>query len=398
MKILFVCQYYSPEPFRHPDMCEELVRQGNEVLVVTGTPNYPMGKIYEGYRHGRRKDETVNGVRIHRCSNVARRNNSLSRIFNYYSFVVSSKHYIKKIKEDFDIVLVHQLSPVIMAKAGIKYKELHHVPMVLYCLDLWPESLVMGGINKGGFIFRMIHRASEKIYKSADKVLISSSDFADYFEREFGITDTVHLPQYAEEIFSPEKCFKKPDGKIDLMFAGNVGAAQSVDTIIEAAGLLADTNGLYIHIVGDGSELEKLKGRAAGMPNVIFHGRKPLEEMPEYYSKADAMLVTLKKGELSATLPGKVQSCMAAGKPIIAAADGVTDKTVKEANCGYCSPAEDAAALAGNIRRFLDADKLTLAKNASDYYNEHFGKKDFADHIEKLLKKQIEIFNHSVKK
>lgn len=385
MKILVVCQYYSPEPFRHPDICEELARRGHEVFVVTGTPNYPMGKIYSGYGHGKRRDETVNGVRVHRCFTVPRKNNPVFRILNYYSYVFSSTRYIKRIKEDFDIVFVNQLSPVIMAKAGIVYKKRKNVKLALYCLDLWPQSMVMGGVKPGSFIYSVLHRTSEKIYKAADKLLVSSPDFADYFKDEFGITDTCHLPQYAEDIFTPENCAKKPDGNIDLMFAGNIGAAQDVDTIIGAAKLLTDIGNLKIHIVGDGSELSRIKTLAANLPNVIFHGRQPLEKMPEYYSKADAMLVTLKDSELNATLPGKVQTCLAAGKPIIAAAGGETARVIAEAGNGFCSAAGDSKALAENIRKFIAADRSVFCKNAAEYYNENYSKSAFINKLERAM-------------
>lgn len=385
MKILVVCQYYAPEPFRHPDICEELVRQGNQVFVVTGTPNYPMGKTYKGYEHGKRKDEVINGVRVHRCYTVPRKNNSVFRILNYLSFALFSSHYVKGVKEDFDVVFVHQLSPVIMAKAGVKYKRRKNVPLVMYCLDLWPESVVMGGVKKGDFIYRFLHRISERIYKSADTLLVSSESFSEYFQNEFGIHNTAYLPQYADDIFTPEKCKKAPDENIDLMFAGNIGIAQNVDTIINAARLLSDVKNLKIHIVGDGSELDRLKKAASDLPQVIFHGRQPLEKMPEYYAMADAMLVTLKSGELNATLPGKVQTYLAAGKPIIAAADGETVKVIHSAECGYCSPAGDSSALADSIRKYIKNDKTGFSRNAVTYYDRLFGKQAFVERLGKVL-------------
>ncbi|MBO7520596.1 MAG: glycosyltransferase family 4 protein [Clostridia bacterium] len=385
MKILVVCQYYSPEPFRHPDICEELARRGNDVFVVTGTPNYPMGRVYPGYEKGKRKDEVINGVRVHRCKTVERKNSAIFRILNYLSFVFYSTRYIKKLKESFDVVFVNQLSPVIMAKAAIKYKRKQNVPMVLYCLDLWPESAVVGGVKKGDPAYKLLHRISEKIYKSADRILVSSRYFSEYFEKEFGISDTVHLPQYAEEIFSPDNCFKEPDGSVDLMFAGNIGAAQSVDTIIDAAALLTGIKNLKIHIVGDGSELERLKAKAKDMPQIIFHGRHPIEKMPEYYAMADACLVTLKSGELAATLPGKVQTYFAAGKPVIAAADGETERVIAESESGFCGAAEDSKALAENIKRFAEADKQKLSQNARGYYEKNYSKKAFVNELEKAL-------------
>lgn len=386
MKILVVCQYYYPEPFRHPDICEELVRRGHDVTVVTGLPNYPMGEIYDGYRNGRKRNEVLNGVKIHRCFTIGRKHGAAYRFLNYYSFAFSSSNYVKKLERDYDVVFVHQLSPVMMAKAAMRYKRKHDTPVVLYCLDLWPESLVAGGIGRNSTIYKFFHRVSAKIYQQADKILVTSRLFADYFEKEFGITDTEYLPQYAEAIFAPEQCKKAEDGYIDFMFAGNIGAAQSIDTIIKAAKLLIDIPNIRWHIVGEGSELERLQSMARGMEQVIFYGRKPLEEMPKYYAMADAMLITMQRDPvLSLTLPGKVQTYMAAGKPVIGAINGEASLVINEAECGLCGNAEDAEALAENIRKFIKMDRAQFGRDARKYYDEHFDKKMFIDRLEDAL-------------
>lgn len=386
MKILVICQYYSPEPFRHSDICEELVKRGHEVTVVTGLPNYPMGKIYDGFRHGKKRDEQINGVKIHRCFTIGRRHGAIFRFLNYYSYAISSHFYVKHLKDDFDVVFVNQLSPVMMAKAGITYKKKHNKKLVLYCLDLWPESLVAGGITRGSFIYKYFHKVSEKIYKQADKLLITSAAFADYFKNEFGIDDTKYLPQYAEAIFTPEQCRKQPDEYTDLMFAGNLGAAQSVCTIIKAARLTQDIPNLRWHILGDGSEYENLKKQAADLKNVIFYGRKPLREMPDYYAMADAMLVTMQKDPvISLTLPGKVQTYMAAGKPIIGAIDGETAFVIYDAKCGLCTEAENAEQLAKSVRQFMNENKAQLGENSRRYYCQHFEKQQFIDKLEESM-------------
>lgn len=387
MKILFVCQHYDPEPFRHPDICEELVRQGgHEVTVVTGLPNYPMGEIYDGYRKGEKRDEILNGVTVHRCFTIGRKHNVVCRFLNYYSYVLSSMRYVKKLAGDYDVVYVHQLSPVMMAYAAMQYKKEHGTPVLLYCLDLWPDSLVAGGIARGSMLYKIFHRISENIYRQADRILVGSQSFVEYFVREFKMTGIEYLPQYAESIFTPEQCRKTENGYIDLMFAGNIGTAQSVDTIIGAAKLTADIPNLRWHIVGDGVELERLRVMAAGMEQVIFHGRRPLKEMPDYYAMADAMLVTMRKDPvLSLTLPGKVQTYMAAGKPIIGAIDGETTLVIETAGCGLCSGAEDAEALAENVRRFVGMDKRMLGQHARAYYDTHFEKQVFLYRLERAL-------------
>ena len=391
MKILVVCQHYYPEQFRITDICEELVRRGHEVSVITGLPNYPMGKIFDGYRHGKRRDETVNGVHVHRCFTIGRRSGAFFRVLNYYSFAFSSKRYAKKLKEKFDVVLVNQLSPVMMANAGIAYKKKHGVPLINYTLDLWPESLVAGRIKRNSLVYKHYHKVSEKIYKQADKILITSSSFADYFEREFGIGNTEYLPQYAESLFDPEECRKMPNGKIDLMFAGNIGAMQSVETIVKAAELTRDIDNLTWHIVGDGIAFEKVKALADGARNVIFHGRKPLEEMPTYYRMADAMLVTMKSDPIiSYTLPGKVQTYMAAGKPIIGAIDGETQKVIATSACGYCTESENAEGLADCVRRFIQSsERDRMGENAKQYYRAHFCEQHFFEILEKRLGESV---------
>lgn len=386
MKILVICQYYAPEPFRHPDICEDLVARGHEVTVITGMPNYPMGEIYEGFRHGERRNEAINGVKIHRCFTIGRKGGVLKRFLNYYSYVFSSCQYVSQLHDNFDVVLVNQLSPVMMAYAGIKYKKKYHRKLVLYCLDLWPESLIAGGIHHDSLPYRLFHHISRRIYKQADRILITSRQFADYFRQEFHITDTKYLPQYAEDLFVPAACAKKADEYLDLMFAGNTGVAQSVETVIRAAELTSDMKNVRWHIVGDGSELHKLQKMASDLKQVCFHGRRSVTEMPAFYAKADAMLVTMQKDPfLSMTLPGKVQSCMAAGKPLICAADGETPAVITEAECGLCGPAEDAKALADNVRRFSQLKSNEMGNNARMYYEKHFSRKSFMDELETEL-------------
>ena len=387
MKILVVCQHYYPEPFRVSDMCEGLLKTGHEVFVVTGVPNYPEGKVYADYRNGKNRDEVINGVRVHRCFTIARRNGAIFRFLNYYSFAISSKRYVKKLKENFDVVLVNQLSPVMMANAGIAYKKKHGKKLVLYSLDLWPESLVAGGISQKSFLYRHYKKVSEKIYGQADKIFVTSKMFSDYFAAQFGITDTEYLPQYAEDMFLPDACKKTPDGNIDLMFAGNVGAVQSVETVIGAARLTQDIKNLRFHIVGDGSELDNIKKLAEGLKNVFFYGRKPVEEMPKIYSMADAMLLTLNDNRvLSYTLPGKAQAYMAAGKPIIGAIDGEAQTVLSDAKCGFCGKAGDADELADNIRKFIACEnKAELAENARNYYLKNFAKERFFNRLISVL-------------
>lgn len=388
MKILVICQYYYPEPFRVNDICEEMVKRGHEVTVVTGEPNYPEGQIYKGYENHAHSDEVINGVKVHRCPIIPRKTGTLYRFLNYFSYPYQAKKYIKNLRasdgKPFDVVFVNQLSPVMMAEPAISYKKKYGTPVLMYCLDLWPESLVAGGIGRGSVIYKFFHKISRRIYRQMNRIFVTSRMFSGYLNREFGIDDGVidYLPQYAEGMFEKLPC-REPDGKTNFVFAGNIGAIQSVETIIKAAEELKNSP-VNFHIVGGGTDLERLKGLADGLENVVFYGRRPLEEMTEFYSMADAMLVTLKADPvLSLTLPGKVQSYMAAGKPIIGAIDGETKEIIEKAGCGYCGKAEDADELAGNIRRFINDGKTAeLGSNARDFYEKYFERQKFMDELE----------------
>lgn len=418
MKILVVCQYFSPEQFRINDICFELVKRGNDVTVLTGLPNYPSGVISQEYRKGKRRKEVINGVKVVRVPIVGRGNNLIKLILNYLTYAFNASRAVKRLDKDFDIVYVYQLSPVTMVYPASKYKKLTGAPLLLYCLDLWPESIAAAKFGQKSLLYKILLRMSRKLYNSADKIQVTSSSFRDYFKDVIAIEDlskVKYLPQYAEELF--EKSSGKDAGKnpgtnspnspvknkttqtINLVFAGNIGEMQSVETILHAAKELEHIENLKWHILGSGSSYEKclalaqelgLIGNDQNQDNgrVIFHGQKPLNEMPKYYEIAHAMLVTLKSNKfISYTLPGKVQSYMAAGKPIIAAIDGEASVIIKEASCGLTGPAEDYKVLTDNVMDFINSREkwAEYAIKSKEYYDKNFSKRIFFKRLEEDL-------------
>jgi len=383
MKILVISQHYWPEPFPLAHICEKLAEMGHTVHVVTDVPNYPMGYIYPEYRSGKNRVQERGGVTIRRTFTIGRRNNILFRMLNYYSYAISSTLYVSRLKEEYDVVFTNQSSPVMMVNAAMTYAKKHGKKCVLYCMDLWPASLAAGGVGEKSPIYRFFHGVSKRLYRKANRILITSQMFRDYFRKEFGIADNIigYLPQYADATFDIQLPPKADTQTIDFVFAGNIGAAQSLDTVLDAARILKAEAPIRWHIVGDGSELEHLKSRAAelGLENVIFYGRKPLAEMPQYYAKADAMLVTLTADPfIGMTLPAKVQSYMAVGKPILAAANGEIPNVIRDAGCGFCANAGDAEGLAEAVRKFIAcSDKTALGKRAKEYYQAHFTQERF---------------------
>lgn len=397
MKILVICQHYWPEPYPLPDICEELVRRGHQVDLITDIPNYPMGATYPEYKNGKRHREIHNGVNITRVFTIARRHNAIFRLFNYYSYMIASSCYAGYIKKEYDVVFANQTSPVMMSNAAFVYAKKHRKKVVMYCMDLWPACLAAGGIKETSLVYKFFDWESKRLYKKPDKILITSKMFRRYLIEQHGVaTEKIsYLPQYAPAQFeeSPSCCTHKDT--IDLMFAGNIGAAQNLTVVLSAAELLRKEKRLRWHIVGDGSELENLKKLAfeKRLENVIFYGRKDPSEMPRYYAQADAMLVTLMDDPfISLTLPGKVQTYMAAGKPIIASAMGEIPMLINEAKCGYCARANDAEALADAVRKFIHGNNIMqLGQNARAYYEQHFSKRKFMDRLEAELIENMEM-------
>ena len=407
MKILVVCQYYYPEPFRIHEVCEGLVQKGHEVTVLTGLPNYPMGVIPEEYRDGKRRLEEIGGVKIIRVKETPRTKGKIGLAKNYVSFVLNGSLKALTMKKDFDVIFVYQLSPILMAipayvaKWFAKTKKLK-----LYCLDLWPESLVSLNISRDSAFFKIIKGVSKRIYNGADCIAYTSRKFEDYFTKELKLKQKnyMYIPQFADELFSSVSCGDEAEDKSDALnksaqdkdkqtlnyvFAGNVGQMQSVDTIIKAASLCEDDR-IRWHIVGDGFALEECRALSQELnleDKVTFYGRLPVEEMPRFYKMADAMLVTLSDDKaISYTLPGKVQSYMAAKRPILAAADGEIPDLIKAAGCGMCAKSGDYKELAGLAVKMADSDREKMGECSRRYYEEHFSKGQHIDNIEKLLK------------
>jgi glycosyltransferase involved in cell wall biosynthesis len=400
MKILFVCQYFYPEQFRINDICFSLAKQGHDITVLTGLPNYPQGRVPSEYRWFRKRREQINGVKIIRATLFGRGKSKIRLALNYCSFAFFASIKALFLKERYDVVFVYQLSPVTMAIPAILYKWRTGCKIGLYCNDLWPESVQAVGIKRNSLIFRFAYFLSRWIYLKADKIAISSRLFTKYFAEVLKIAgDQIYLPAYAEGIFNDIKRTdnKKQKGQIDLLFAGNIGKMQSVETIIKAANMLKEEQNIIFHIVGDGSALSDCIAltKQFGLENTVkFYGQKPLAEMPDFYNMADAFLVTLNANEIvSYTLPNKVQSYMAAGKPILGAIDGETRNVIKEAGCGLCCEAENHEGLAKIIQQFASYDKerhMVYGEKGKEYYNKYFAKEAFFTRFIKILEDLID--------
>lgn len=398
MKTLVVTQYFWPEEFRINDICEGLVEKGHEVEVLTGLPNYPYGKLFEGYSFFSRGVKEYKNIKINRCYLIERgQNSSIKLALNYTSFVISSLFHIPKlITRNFDNIFVFQISPITSAIPAIILSKLKKIPSSIYIQDLWPETFysIININNKK--IQKILKKICISIYNAFDQIMIASEGYKKILV-DAGIDESkiVYLPQWAEDIYSEvntEKVINKSDGDFIVTFAGNIGKAQSVDTIIEAANLCKENKNIKWTILGDGSEFENIKllvEKYNLKDTVSLLGRKPSSDMPKYFSQSDALIVTLKDTDiLRITLPAKVQSYMASGKPILGGISGAGMNVIKESNCGLVSEAEDAKHLCKNaveLYNMTQTERDILGSNGKTYFKDNFERDMLLNRLERYL-------------
>ncbi len=391
MKILVVCQHYWPENFRVTEICEALVERGHQVTALVGLPNYPSGVIPKEYKGFRNRRQTRNGVEIRRCLEIGRRPGKVGLAINYVSYMTSAALKALFLKRDFDVIYAFSTSPVLMSLPAALLRCFCPQKLVIYVLDIWPACLAAMHVPETSLLYRFMKRVSRWIYRCADVLLYSSKRFQGYLRAVHGITvqDEHYMPQFADDVFRAPLPAKPASDHVELVFAGNIGKMQSVEVLIQAAGLLKDLP-IRWHIVGDGSNEQICRDLADSLglqETVCFYGRRPLADMPAFYAMADAMLVSMRDDvSVTDTLPGKVQSYMAAAKPVLGSITGETAYVIEQALCGFCAPPDDPAAFADVVRRFLDVqDKEAMGQRGRAYYDAHFTKKDHMDKLEALL-------------
>ena len=377
MKILLVSQYYYPERFSVTDFAENLVKQGHEVTVLTGKPNYGFKQILPEYK--KVSYEEINGVKVHRVNLVPRKDTKMSIVRNYLSFHRNGKKFARHFKEEFDVVLAASLSPVISVSPALKYAKKHKVPCVLYCQDLWPEApVVTGMIRKNSLAFRIIRKWSKSIYSRCDRIVISSPSFKDYFVKELHIEDkgfnVVNQPIIkSSKVLEPIKY----ENKINFVYAGNIGSMQMIDSVVKAIRFSRGYD-VKLHLLGSGSALKQILKQVVvdGLSDrVEYHGNVPIEEAEAYFANADALIVSLKnEGYVGKTIPNKAIQYLKYGKPIIGIVQGDTKQLLENAK-GAIFAGENAQNIGETINQFIamsDKEKDQLGLNNKKYFEENF--------------------------
>jgi colanic acid biosynthesis glycosyl transferase WcaI len=399
LRILVITQYFYPEKFRIHDICLGLKEKGHDVTVLTGKPNYPKGKYYAGYSWWNKKYEDWKGIKVYRSNLILRGSSSGVRLaLNYFSFAIFATFNLFRIKTAVDKIFIFAPSPITVGIPGIFAKRIFKAKTCLWIHDLWPESIkIAGGINNE-WVLNMVGRMTKWIYSSMDILMVQSKGFNSYLINQGVSSDKIiYYPYYAEEFYKAEE----PDNKylerlpkgFKLMYAGNIGVAQSFDTLLKAAIILKKQNFPIVWLIfGSGRMLEYVRKeiqRNDLQDIFILMGHIAPEEISKYASCADALILSLKRSPIfSITIPGKLQSYLACGKPIMGSLDGEAARIISEANAGLSSQAEDYIALADCIRKMYhlsEEERKLLGRNARNYFVKEFERENLLNELELIL-------------
>lgn len=405
MKILIVTQYFWPESFIINGLVGELVRRGHVVEVLTGLPNYPSGSFDKGYGLFKGPwSQTYEGALIQRTFLIPRGKGFVRLAINYFSFVVGGCLKAIFLKKNFDVIFCYAPSPITSCLPAVFLRWITKKPLVFWVQDLWPESLVaIGKFNSKG-VMAIIGQVVRFIYKRCDLILTPSKSFMPSILKWNVSNDKIdYLPNWAEPFVSlnskPEWIQNLPKG-FKIGFAGNIGKAQDIPSLIEAAFILKDYTDINWIVVGEGSEKKLLENEILkkGLSNSIFVvGRKPYEEMFPFFEACDALLVSLIDEPIfSLTIPSKIQAYMAAGRPIIASLNGEGANLINATQSGIACKAQDPIDLAKavlKIKDMNDEQRKLMGHSAMQFYLANFEKQLVISNLETILYKTAGVRN-----
>lgn len=402
MRILLVTQYFWPEPSRANDLALALSARGHQAEVLTGLPNYPAGSFHPGYGwRGPWRERFQGVVPVHRVPVVSRgRKKNWRLALNYATFAASASLFgALRGGRAYDAILVWQPSPVTVAIPGLVAGRRAGAPVLLWIQDLWPDTLVAVGFAAGSALVRWVGAVSRRLHRMCDRLLVQSPAFVPALEAA-GIEASriAYLPNWAEDHYRPVARSQAADpmAGIDgfrVLFAGNIGSAQSFETVLEAAELVREeAKEIRWVVVGDGNRASWLRdeiARRALQPTVRMIGWQPAERMPEFFAHADVLLVSLRPEPVfGLTIPSKLQTYLACGRPVVAALDGEGATLVRAAGAGMAAPAGDAKALADcvlRLYRLAPAQREALGAAGRAFYERHFARERLLERLEACI-------------
>ncbi|MGH8549201.1 MAG: glycosyltransferase family 4 protein [Methylococcales bacterium] len=401
MHILIISQYFWPESFIINDLAVDFKRRGHAITVLTGLPNYPGGRIHEGYSWPGCRYQDFRGINIIRVPLFARRNGRhWHLVLNYCSFVISACLLGPLLcRGRYDLIFVFEPSPFTVGIPAVLLRRIKKAPLLFWVQDLWPESLSATGAIRSGFLLDQVGRLVRFVYQRCDRILLQSRGFTGSAAK-FGAKEEkiYYFPNWTENLYKPVEKPELPDALagqfkgFSIVFAGNLGQAQSLDTIIQAAVRLKRSPEIQWIIIGEGRRkawLEEQIQRLDLKSCMHLVGRYTPEVMPSCFARADLLLVCLKRDPVFAlTIPSKVQAYLACGRPIVAALDGEGARVIRESGAGLVVASEDSEALADAILRIYqmsEENRKSMGQKGRAYYNAHFERERLLDQLENIM-------------
>lgn len=400
MKILIVSQYFWPENFRINDLALELFKRGHEVTVLTGVPNYPDGKIYQNYKVNKKNYQFYNGIKIVRVPIVPRGKSNFFLILNYISYAINASllGILKLWDIKFDIIFVYEPSPITVGIPSSILRLVKRAPVIIWVQDLWPESLEAIGVIRSKTALKIVGAFVKFIYSNCDLVLAQSRSFIPAIIKYLDpLKKIYYFPNWAELIYCERNPpdiseIKRRPNCFNIMFAGTIGDAQDFPSILDAADILKMNSRIHWTIVGDGRMADWVSGEVSSRglsDSITLLGRHPLEKMPSFFKCADALLICLKDEEIfSKTIPVKLQSYLAFGKPILAMLNGEGAKIIEDSQSGLVCGAGESRSLASLVSIMStmckeDLDQMGL--NGIKKFNQEFNREILIHQLEQYI-------------
>lgn len=405
MNILIVSQYFWPESFPVNDLAKGLRRKGHDVTVLTGMPNYPEGRFFPGYKAFPIRRDSYEGIKIVRVPMVPKGSGNAVRMVLYYLSLALSACLVAPVffRKKVDLAFVYQPSPITVCLPALVLKTLDHVPVWMWVQDLWPETLAATGMVRSPLLLTLAEKLVRLVYSGCDKILVQSRAFIPRIKMRGVLEQKIrYFPNSAEGLYKP--VVVEPDAEernlipkgFCVLFAGNLGKAQDLPTILSAAEKTRDYKDIHWVILGDGTMRawaeDSLRARAL-QGTIHLLGRYPAQSMPRFFSLADVLLVTLKQDPLFAiTIPSKVQSYLACAKPIVASLDGEGARVIMESGGGLTVRAGDAEALADMVLKVYRMEKRDLEKMGQlsrTYFETHFERNSLLGRLDQWMREEV---------
>jgi colanic acid biosynthesis glycosyl transferase WcaI len=408
-KILIVSQYFWPENFRVNDIANFFIENNFEVEILTGYPNYPTGLLFKTFKDNPQNYRIYKGARINRVPILLRKNSSPFQLFfNYLSFNITSIIYgfFLLRKKNFDYVFCFATSPVTSALTSVFFKKIKNAKSILWVLDLWPEVINELNYIKKGFVYKILDKIIIYIYRNHDLILAQSQAYLKNIQNKLSkenvLTKVSYFyswPEFKNNFKSKIDTIKK--NKFNIIFTGNIGEAQNFDLIINIVKKIKNKN-INWHFVGSGRYLNSVKNFLIDNDNVIFHGQKPIDQIITFFDLADALLLPLRPGSyLYNTIPGKFQTYLTSGKPIIGLMGGEVMKYINDYQVGFATDSQDVDFISNKITNLLEISeeqKKIIKKNSLKLLEEKFNKEIILGELLKeisllknILPKKIEL-------